>query len=113
MLRLVGHRLLSGAAGASEVTEAPAVYCHNVDRLCVCIKLVVIVSDRNTDSVTISKENMENQPTQIANNHIWSAQETTNTSSNGSIKLWKLSPPTFHMLNYSPKLFILLMNFLG
>lgn len=34
---LVEHRFRSGVAVASElsVTEAPAVYCHHVDRLCV------------------------------------------------------------------------------
>lgn len=62
MLLLVDHRLWSGAAGASKVsvTEAPAVYCHHADRLYVCIKPVVIVSDRSADAVTISKERPEN-----------------------------------------------------
>lgn len=80
MLLLVENRLLSGAAGASEVsvTEPPAVYCHHADRLYVCIKPEVIVSDRSADAVTISKERPENQTTQTANNYIGSVQETTN-----------------------------------
>lgn len=83
VLLLVEHRVLSGAAGASEVsvTEAPAVYCHRADGLYVCIKPRVIVSDRRADAVTISKERPENQPTQTVGNHIYSVQGTTNTSS--------------------------------
>lgn len=115
MLLLVEHRLLSGAAGAIEVsvTEAPAVYGHHADRLYVCIKPEVTVSDRSTDAVTISKERPENQPTQTTNNYIGSCRGNYKhvlTQFNKALEAFSTS--FFHVLNHSPKLFILLINFI-